>query len=424
MPHDNQGRIFISNGMGIDVRAYIAHVLGRNTGDVGQLCGDVDAIGNVVNDGEGVINMWSLYKPVRNNGPGQGDNWNAAWSGNYGIAPYGFGMGSAALTALRSYTYDGKKNGWVYERPRGTVSHNEWFRVMDFNGYNHSSPKPFNGWTGVETAIRGGNVWFGLDDVVNDWTGTPSSIYYGNIQLKSGSTVKYLRDCYFGVAIFNSTNNCIGLITCQNKMGASQPEYFDDGNWSCGFDDINWPAGTYRAFPFFWISDTNAPMPSGWTNLQYGELYSIPYTTPKQVIVRNAVTTVELGGACGIDGEYSTTILIGFAPTLIIDGTGTYVLNRMQVLLSASGGSGFTTVYDTNSDSAYSPVPVSSSGSPYQLVDSPSGSGGDPGITNCPPNVEMPKLPGTGKYTATVIADLTPINGGNPITVQKSYEIS
>lgn len=418
MPHSN-GRIYTSNGYGIDVRGDVAYVIGRSTGDVGQLCGDVNANGVRLNPP--VINMWSLNKPVRWAEKAQPSNWQAASSGNYGIAPHGFGTGSNALSSLRTYAYDGLLNGWGYEPPRGIGSHNEMYRLLDFNGYDHNSPRPWDGWSGVATSIVGGNVWFGLDNVVNGWAGSPGSIYYEHLKLAAGSTSKYLKDCYFGVAVFNSANNCIGIITCQNKMGAAQPEYFDDANWSCGFDNIDWPAGTYRVFPFFWISDTDAPMPSGWTSLQYGEIYSIPYTTPKQVVVRTAVSTVVLGGACGIDGEYSSTILIGFGPTLTVEGSGTYTLNQLQVLLSASGGSGSAIVYDTDNDAGYYPVSVSSGGSPYQLVDAPDGS--SQGITNCPPQVEMPKLPGSGTYTATVIAELTPASG-DPITIQKNYEIS
>lgn len=43
MPHDSNGRIFTQNGQGIDVRGDVAYVLGRSTGDVGQLCGDAVA---------------------------------------------------------------------------------------------------------------------------------------------------------------------------------------------------------------------------------------------------------------------------------------------------------------------------------------------------------------------------------------------
>lgn len=415
------GRIYIDTSVtpnkGIDVSRDVAHVLGRSTRQFGQLCGDVDKNGVRVN----AINMWSLQKPVRRAGGSQPSNWQAASSGNYGINPHGFGAGATALTALRTYAYDGKLNGWEYEPPRG-LDHNEGFRVRDFNEYYHYSQRPFDGWSGMATSIVGGNVWFGLDNVVNDWAGIPGSIYYEHLKLTAGSTSKYLKDCYFGVAVFNSANNCIGIITCQNKMGAAQPEYFEDANWSCGFDNIDWPAGTYQVFPFFWISDTDAPMPSGWTSLQYGEIYSIPYTAPKQVVVRNAVTSVVLGGACGIDSEYSSTILIGFGPTLTVEGSGSYTLNQVQVLLSASGGSGSAIIYDTDNDAGYFPVSVSSGGSPYQLVDAPDGS--TQGITNCPPQVEKPKLPGSGTYTATVIAVLTPDSGGNPITIQKNYEIS
>lgn len=129
--HDSNGRIFTQNGQGIDVRGDVAYVLGRSTGDVGQLCGDVkwDEDEQAWVDAK-AINMYSKRKPVRYNSK----------------AP----LNLETLTALRfglylNSTLDMTKHYqdpyWKYNKPRG-ARYSEWYRVLDFNGYNHRAESP------------------------------------------------------------------------------------------------------------------------------------------------------------------------------------------------------------------------------------------------------------------------------------------
>lgn len=370
------------------------------------------------------INPWSKSKPVRQGTPNQEANWQAAWSGNYGIVPYRIGTGSSALSTLYNFSFDGAMNGWTYEKPRGLATYNEWYRLMDFNGYQHNAPNPWSGWTGASSVVRGSSAWFGLDDVVDDWNGTPSSIYYGNILLQLGqATTAYLSSCYFGVAIFNSSGACVSVATCQNQIGAIPSATFIDANWSCGFDDISWSTGNYRAVPFFWITDTNQPMPSGWTSIQYGEIYTIPYTQPITLSVTASddpsVATIYLAGGCGIDSETSSSLVIGLSPIIGMNGTNTYTLQRVQIRLYPESGSGDSYLYDTSSDSSYTPATLSGDGNTWYLVDQP---GGDSGLTNCPSQVTVRKISG-GSYTVNVLA-MVISNGGGQITVTKNYSIS
>lgn len=125
----------------INVRADIAYVLGRSTGDVGQLCGDVDANGTPVNR----INKWAKYKPVINtliDTTGQLDVSTGGWAANsdwwkgsdihhlcgFTIPQY------AALTEII-----GTDDVWEYLRPTGT----HWKRVFDFHQYNHNAERPY-----------------------------------------------------------------------------------------------------------------------------------------------------------------------------------------------------------------------------------------------------------------------------------------
>lgn len=370
------------------------------------------------------INPWSLNKPVRLGTPYQSAGWQASSAGNYGIVPYRIGTGAQALSTLYNFAFDGAMNGWAYEKPRGLATYSEWYRLMDFNGYDHHAPNPWSGWTGVATVIRGGSAWFGLDDVVSDWDGVPGSIYYGNILLQMGLTMtSYLSSCYFGVAIFTSSGACVGVTTCQNQMGASPSMSFIDANWSCGFENVSWNAGNYYAVPFFWITDTNQPMPSGWTSIQYGEIYTIPYTQPKAVSVvasdDPSVAAVYLSGGCGIDDETSSSLVIGFAPVIGINGPSVYTLERVWIRLYSESGAGDNYLYDTSRDDNYTPATLSGDGETWALVDQ---SGGAAGLTNCPSQVTVSKIL-SGNYTVNVLAQVKS-HGGAIITVSKDYPIN
>lgn len=120
----------------IDVRGDISAVLGRVTGDVGQLCADVDGNGDDV----GAIRFWSLKKPIRHYKIGEltEAEWKAA---NYGYTINDYtkpvNEGNSGLI------YDHINNrSWLYLKPRGAAN-NEWFRVTDFHGYDSGATNPF-----------------------------------------------------------------------------------------------------------------------------------------------------------------------------------------------------------------------------------------------------------------------------------------
>lgn len=117
----------------INVRSDIAYVLGENTGDVGTLCKS-DA-----------IKFWSLRKPIRN--AKIGELTDAEWAAaNYGYTITGYNqiVGEGQQGLLYGHLHN---ESWLYLKPRGYkyngVIVNEWFRVLDFNGYNHNSQNPF-----------------------------------------------------------------------------------------------------------------------------------------------------------------------------------------------------------------------------------------------------------------------------------------
>lgn len=394
----------------VSIQGDIAYVLGVGSGDIGILCSS------------SAINMWSINKPVRLGTPYHTQNWQAAWSGNYGIAPHRH-TGQSPLASLYSYTYDGLENGWIYENPRGTENgHNEWYRVLDFNGYNHFSPRPWSGMTAVTSALVGGNVWFGLDNVITDWSGTtPNSIYYGNILLGQSLTSKRLSDCYFGIAIFDRNGNCIGITTCQNKMGATEPLYSEDGNWSCGFDNINWPTGNYEAIPFFWISDTDGPMPLGWTSLQYGEVYTIPYTLPVRVSIYSAESSITFTTSwAGLDPDPPTGYVnIGVYLAFTTHNVYRYRLDSFTLKIRPEKYSTYETLYDSSDPSSgFVATDISGDGNEWPIVSNPSYMAP---ITTCPDEFQKAALPSGDYYYMSFEAQLYCYNENRTITIRPAY---
>lgn len=129
MPHSN-GRVYTDHSvtpkLGIDAVRDVAYVLGRNTGDWKQLCGDVDQNGNDVNK----INIYAINKPIR-------------WSGRRtpnasfrAAARYGLYLNSTLRPSL-SY----QDPYWKYNKPRGR-DYSERYRITDFDGYYHFAEAP------------------------------------------------------------------------------------------------------------------------------------------------------------------------------------------------------------------------------------------------------------------------------------------
>lgn len=132
MAHSSTGVIYKP----VDVETDIAAVLGRNTTDVGQLCGDVDENGVPQN----ALKFWSLRHPIRYNKREEltDAEWKAA---NYGFTINGYYGNSGGISFIGDH-----KNGatWLYLKPRGE-DYNEHFRTTDFDGYEgNANASPFD----------------------------------------------------------------------------------------------------------------------------------------------------------------------------------------------------------------------------------------------------------------------------------------
>lgn len=145
------------------------------------------------------IKPWAKYKPVRRNKvtpvtstDREAAHFGMSVQGSSGTAPYG-------LLDI----YDGEMNSWSYDRPRG-ASNEEWFRMLDSNGYTHAPQNPVRSYAP-------------LDKVVYDSQTTSPFQAAGFLALadSSGLSIELKEiaailstaptNLYFGVALFQGT---------------------------------------------------------------------------------------------------------------------------------------------------------------------------------------------------------------------------
>lgn len=308
MPHDNQGRIFIDTSVtpnkGIDVCADIAYVLGRNTGDVGQLCGDVDKDGNVV----GAINPWALYKPARGLSVGfinRTINLDSLGLGDANDIP-----GPPYATTIQGFInlYADTENlwgterahGWRYLRPRGANRNpKEWYRLFDFlpvvngevqsgYGYYHRAASPFGNFDGSSRVFHnGGTISYFVEKTLPQGDVDNTQIVLGDFNSILTSAWKLN---YFGVLLVpDDTSKAFYII------GNKDERIFDDMayrghekmRFESNFAGSNVGVGRYTVYPFL----TNVALPSTRyitmtyaqrnTTLSYSRrLFSMPGVTP------------------------------------------------------------------------------------------------------------------------------------------------
>lgn len=234
MSHAN-GRIYVDTSTtpnkGIDVRGDVAYILGRNTGDVGQLCGDVDASGTRVN----AIKKWAKYKPYRNSSP--------ATTLAARIAAF-YGMSISVFTELGTPStvnsffkrlIDGDLL-WEFAPPRGLATYSERYRILDFDGYYHNAVCPVGDMASDNIPIDP----YGNAEI--DWD-LLDNLDAGNLLLSdivvNGAA---LTGFYLGVLLYKSASN-YHFVTSDNVVGA--------GSVGITLSGVNSLAGTWRAYPFF-----------------------------------------------------------------------------------------------------------------------------------------------------------------------------
>lgn len=107
--------------------------------DLGSLCQNIN------------VNKWSRIKPVRSSVKSRltDEQMMAIKCGLTPVKVAKLLSSTIGITAFGGYTENqclAEVSAWNYHQPRGKA-YNEWYRLADFNGYNHKAVAPDSGWS-------------------------------------------------------------------------------------------------------------------------------------------------------------------------------------------------------------------------------------------------------------------------------------
>lgn len=171
----------------------IAKALHANSTDTGTLCSS------------GLISPWAKYKPLRRGVTVELTEQERAAS-HYGMK-FPTTLSATAPYYLLSY-YDGEMNGWDKLLPRGKgggdYGEDEWYRILDFDGYEHNPILPVLNYNSAQSIILDSSPFtkFQVSDFIGGVDNSGASIELSDIAtiLNVGAS-----GLYFGVALFKGT---------------------------------------------------------------------------------------------------------------------------------------------------------------------------------------------------------------------------
>ena len=343
MAHSN-GRIYIdANTTGVEI-ADLQRVLGRGTGDIGLLCGDVEwdrtQTPAELRRAE-KINPLAKFKPERIN------KWGllalSERQNNFfglSILPYGVTGGGSITQFLERYTDE-----WAYLPPRG-LSYNEQFRLRDFEDYYHYATcfvNPddciFPNSIIVMSGGEGARFRLGIRTGNNLSTG---SIGIGTAQnpdgwrLIGGPNDPPFCNLYFGLIFVNGST--VRLITATSPLSA-------DGYGSellisqTGTELDGITKGTsYAVYPVLSVSSH-----SSFATLQNDILVSLPLD-PFSFVARDQVTAqnIAIVQRSAIFDD-SARLTVKFTLEMSANSGASTTISAVQYIVKAATSSGDTT---------------------------------------------------------------------------------
>lgn len=252
--------------------ADIQVVLGSSRNDIGGLI----TYGN--------INKWAKCKPIRSQLLG------ILSAQDQQLANYGIDIpvaGYSSLPAVVSAISGGYS--WDYLRPRGiSVTPYEWFRFLDFNGYDHLAPAPLEFSQNTQKTVYDGvsttSVTVGFAKTQES---DPDSITLGVLHPNNNATA--FSSMYFGILLYCDSPSLYFAKTQDttfSNIGSLTDAIVEITDVACP------NAGTrvYTAIPFFSTQPITTTA-TGSTSL-VGTLYPIPLATCSVSITQEAVTTM------------------------------------------------------------------------------------------------------------------------------------
>lgn len=174
-------------------------VFGTARNDIGQI---------IVNED---INKWAKFKPLRSN--------------KLGVLTDAERVELNQGLVMTKYTSPadfiaGYENDYAYLRPRGKATYNEWFRFLDFNGYNHLAEGPVSSF-----ACPSGDVIENQDIIVRLYLNPSSQVPTGSLLWSDFDPEEdhLMSEYYFGVIIKTVGSSTYRVLTMDTPIGTGYP---------------------------------------------------------------------------------------------------------------------------------------------------------------------------------------------------------
>ena len=251
--------------------SHTTNLIYRDTqNNVGVSIGDIQAVlGSSRNDIGGLItygniNKWAKYKPVRSNLLGiltDNDRRQVMWGLSIEMDNE---LGSADVQGTFLYDLTHGLLGWEYLRPRGqSYAPKEWFRFLDFDGYNSECVCPVGD---LETDVpidTFGTATLTWDEI--DIAQIPGNLALTDISVNNTAIANY----YLGLLLVKG--NTINILTSTSPIGSS-------GGVSIEITNATSLKGTWRAYPFFSSVQIPFGVPSSLTTgVFFSAGWDVPY---------------------------------------------------------------------------------------------------------------------------------------------------
>jgi hypothetical protein len=177
----------------------------------------------------GNINMWSPRKPIKSTEP-NGVDYEDIKFANFGLVVPQYDTINDCKVA-----YSTNNAGWTYARPNELDG--DKFRQLDFDGYKHNTPCPFNPFSYPATGTTKIGGHFKAQTTMQAVSGE------GNMDAISIVDLKDIKDKYYGIYLVNNQNTArIRVITSDKTIGENGVEV------DVKTDQM--PTGEYSVIPF------------------------------------------------------------------------------------------------------------------------------------------------------------------------------
>lgn len=177
----------------------------------------------------GNINMWSPRKPIKSTEP-NGVDYEDIKFANFGLVVPQYDTINDCKVA-----YSTNNAGWTYARPNELDG--DKFRQLDFDGYKHNTPCPFNPFSYPATGTTKIGGHFRAQTTMQAVSGA------GNEDAISIVDIKDIKDKYYGIYLVNNQNTArIRVITSDKTIG--------ENGVDIDVKTDQMPTGEYSVIPF------------------------------------------------------------------------------------------------------------------------------------------------------------------------------